>query len=128
MSNQGKKTVLFLDDHVFWSNEIIEYLRDDMELDVYYAESYSEAVALVNKHKSFDMSILDVILQNGKTGLLFAENFKSKLGDIIFITGCNDQSTKIALENYKHIHKLDNIWDALNEFIENNIKEKCLKK
>lgn len=121
------KKILFLDDHVFWSNEIIEYLRDDKGLDVYYAESYQEAVDLVKKHKKFDMSILDVILQNGKTGLLFAENFKSSLGDIIFITGCNDQSTKLALDKYKHINKLDNIWESLDDFISCNLKETCLK-
>jgi DNA-binding response OmpR family regulator len=111
------KKVLFLDDHAFWSGEIIEYLRDDKGLEVHAAQSYSEAEALLKKEGHFDMSILDVILQNGKTGLLLAENYKSQLGRIIFITGCNDQSTKIALENYEHVHKLDNIWDTLENFI-----------
>jgi CheY-like chemotaxis protein len=111
------KKVLFLDDHTFWSVEIIEYLRDDKGLEVHYAQSYNEAVAIMKKEKSFDMSILDVILQNGKTGLLFAETFKENLGNIIFITGCNDQTTNTALESYNHVHKLDNVWEALDAFI-----------
>lgn len=112
------KKVLFLDDHAFWCGEIIEYLRDDKGLEVHYAQSYNEAVALMKREKHFDMSILDVILQNGKTGLLFAEQFKEHLGNIIFITGCNDQTTKTALESYNHVHKLDNIWEALDAFIQ----------
>jgi len=112
------KKVLFLDDHAFWSDEIIEYLRDDKGLEVHYAQSYNDACKLVEKEKHFDMSILDVILQNGKTGILFAETFKKdKLGNIIFITGCNDQTTTAALGKYQHAHKMDNIWETLDNFI-----------
>lgn len=114
------KKILFLDDHSFWSQEIVEYLKEEKGLDVHYAQSYNEAQAIMKKDKSFDMAILDVILQNGKTGIHFAEEHKEKLGDIIFITGCNDEFTLNALKSYKHASKLDNVWPTLDKFIEDN--------
>lgn len=110
--------ILYLEDHEFFASEIIEYIEEDTQHDVYYAKTYQEAEKLLQEHKSFDASILDVILQNGKTGLLLAETYDARLGKIMFVTGCTDNITINAISKYKHIAKIEVIWDKLNEFLD----------
>lgn len=109
--------ILYLEDHEFFASEILEYIAEETPHEVYYAKTYKEAEQLLESHKKFDAAILDVILQNGKTGLLFAENYEEKLGDILFVTGCNDNITKNALSKYKNIAKMDVIWGNLQKFL-----------
>lgn len=110
--------ILYLEDHEFFASEIIEYINEDTPHDIYYAKTYQEAEKLLEEHKNFDASILDVILQNGKTGLLLAETYETKLGDIMFVTGCTDNITLNAISKYEYIAKIDIIWDKLNKFLE----------
>ena len=109
--------ILYLEDHEFFAGEIIDYVVNDTPHDIFYAKTYKEAEYLIEKHGSFDCSILDVILQNGKTGILLAETYKDILGDIMFVTGCNDTITLKALENYKYVAKMKVIWDDLDDFL-----------
>jgi len=109
--------ILFLEDHEFFASEIIEYIDEDTQHEVYYAKTYKQAEKLLEEHKYFDASILDVILQNGKTGLLFAETYDNRLGDILFVTGCTDNITLNAMKKYEYVAKLDIIWEKLNKFL-----------
>jgi DNA-binding response OmpR family regulator len=108
--------ILMCDDHLFYSKEIVEKLREDGH-DVVYAPNFKEAESALLTQK-FDASLLDVLLQNGKTGIHLAEKYTHKLGRIMFITGCNDDMTINTIkEKYACVSKLKTIWKYLDDFI-----------
>jgi CheY-like chemotaxis protein len=84
--------ILICDDHQFYIKEIIEQLKEDGH-DVHYAKNYYEAEQIINSSIPFDVSFLDIILQNGRTGIHLAEKYSSNLGRIMFVTGCTDETT-----------------------------------
>lgn len=108
--------IFYLEDHKFFASEVIEYLEDEGH-EVYYAASYDEAETLVKMGAPFDCALLDVILQNGKTGILFADEYKKDLGRIMFITGTPDKSTLNAMSRYCSASKLFTIYDKIDEFL-----------
>lgn len=107
--------IFYLEDHTFFASEVIEYLQEEGH-EVHYAVSYKEAQEVVN-NGPFDCTLLDVILQNGKTGILFAEEYADQLGRIMFITGTPDKSTLNAMSRYSSASKLFLIYDKLEEFL-----------
>ena len=111
--------ILILDDHSFYANEINEYLTE-MGYKVFFAKNYHDGELITRKYGPFDISLLDVILQNGKTGIGFANINEDKLGRIMFITGCNDKTTVEAITNntrYASASKQNNIWKPLKAFL-----------
>ena len=108
--------IFFCDDHQFYSSEPIEDLEDKGH-DVYYAKSYKDAENVIAKHGPFDCSFLDIILQNGKTGILLAKEYERDLGRIMFITGTPDKSALEAIERYSSASKLFTIYDKIDEFL-----------
>jgi len=97
--------ILYLEDHAFFGDSVRDILLTDFpEHKIDYATSYSNAESLM-RDNNYDISILDVILQNGKTGIHFAEKYSHTLGNILFVTGCKDELTLKALEKYKYINK-----------------------
>lgn len=108
--------VFYLEDHEFFSVDIIEYLQEAGH-QVYYAKTYAEAEKLVEKVGSFDVSIVDVILQNGKTGIHFVSKYEPILGKIFFLTGCIDQPTIDKISKWKYASKREFDWEMLDEII-----------
>lgn len=116
--------ILFLEDHAFFAKEIVEYIQlfiNDGKMEVFYANTYKEAVALVEVHGVFDKTILDVQLQNGRNGIEFADNNKDKIGDILFITGCIEPQILDTLKEkkYQYISKQSLLWETLTSFLKN---------
>ena len=111
-----KLNVFYLEDHQFFSVDIIEYLSENHN--VFYAKTYAEAEKLIEEHKNFDASIIDVILQNGKTGIHFVTKYEGNLGNIMFLTGCVDQPTLDKLSKWEVASKRDVIWDKLDKLLE----------
>lgn len=109
--------ILYLEDHSFFASEIIEYLRDDMKYDVIHTDGWEEVKKVLDSGEKFDISILDVILKNGKTGVQVAQTWEAQLGRIVFITGCSDDATIKAIEKYSSISKLTPVWEPLSDFI-----------
>lgn len=109
--------ILYLEDHAFFGDSIIAILKKDFPQHTYdYATSYIQAVEMMKNNK-YDVSILDVILQNGKTGIHFAENYTKDLGHILFVTGCKDDLTLKALEKYNHVAKDITVLSDIKSFI-----------
>jgi DNA-binding response OmpR family regulator len=109
--------ILLCDDHTFYSKEIVEKLREDGHT-VVYASNFKEAEKLITDNKAFDISILDVILQNGKTGIHLAEKYKSVLGRIMFVTGCIDDTTVNRLNgSYACASKAKCVIPPIDEFL-----------
>ena len=109
--------ILIVDDHKFYVNELLEKLREDGH-NVHYAKNYLEAQSIIDQNPQFDISLLDVILQNGRTGLHLAEEYGTKLGRIMFVTGCNDDTTIKAISTkYASASKILSIWGPLKEFM-----------
>lgn len=109
--------ILLCDDHSFYSKEIVEKLREDGHT-VVYASNFKEAEMLISQNKIFDMAILDVILQNGKTGIHLAEKYKQVLGRIMFVTGCIDETTLNRLNgSYACASKAKCVIPPIDEFI-----------
>lgn len=106
--------VLYLEDHEFFSVDIIEYVQECGH-DVYYAKTYAEAEKLIQDHKNFDAAIVDVILQNGKTGIHFVSKHEGSLGEVMFLTGCVDQATLDKLSKWRVASKRDIIWEKLDD-------------
>jgi DNA-binding response OmpR family regulator len=114
--------ILYLEDHVFFGDSVYEILNQDFpEHTIDYATGYNEAEAAILKN-NYDISILDVVLKNGKTGIHFAEKFQDKLGKILFVTGCKDEPTLKALEKYSYVNKDIKVLDSIKEFININKK------
>ncbi len=109
--------VFYLEDHEFFSVDIIEYLQEAGHT-VFYAKTYAEAEKLIEEQKKFDVSIVDVILQNGKTGIHFVSKHEQNLGNVLFLTGCVDQATLDKLSKWKVASKRDIVWDALDTLLE----------
>lgn len=108
--------ILCLEDHQFYAGEIIEQLREQKH-DVDYADSWEDAERLMKNGKIYDVSILDVILKNGKTGVLFAEKWNENLGRILFITGCIDDITIKTVNKWSAISKMGIVWKKLEHFL-----------
>ena len=114
--------VLYLEDHAFFGDSIYNILKQDFpELEVDYAKSFSQAETLMAT-KAYDLSILDVVLQNGKTGIHFAEGYGKSLGKILFVTGCKDELTLKMLQKYKHVPKDIKVLEDIKVFIKTNAK------
>lgn len=112
-----KRKILIVEDHSFFAKELIEYLTDDCSFEVVHASNFLEAEQLIKKENSFDFSILDILLQNGKTGVDVVEKFKDQLGRIMFVTGCVDEAVLNKIENYASTSKLREIWSPLEKFL-----------
>lgn len=112
-----KGKVLIVEDHSYFAKELIEYLQDDCSYEVVHASNFLDAVKLIKKENKFDFSILDILLQNGKTGVDIAERFKDQLGHIMFVTGCVDEAVLNKIENYASTSKLHEIWSPLEKFL-----------
>jgi len=113
--------VLYLEDHKFFASEILEYLKDDLKLDVTYVDSWESVKTVLNTNVKFDISILDVLLKNGKTGFHVAQQWEKKLGRILFITGCIDEVTLNSLKKYSSINKTTCVWNPLKKFIDGEV-------
>jgi DNA-binding NtrC family response regulator len=109
--------ILYLEDHEFFASEVIEYLEEEGH-EVHFASSYQQAIDALKKEEKFDCSFLDVILQNGKTGVLFANEFGPQLGRVMFITGCPDKMTLNAIKEYSSASKSYSIWEPIETFME----------
>jgi response regulator of citrate/malate metabolism len=112
--------ILYLEDHPFFASDIVEYIKEETNHQLFFAKTYREATEYIIKENSFDLSILDVILQNGKTGLGFAREYKEKLGNIMFVTGCCDTATLDNLKEYIVVNKLELIFPKLKLFLDKN--------
>ena len=112
-----KLKVFYLEDHEFFSVDILEYLKE-LNHEVFYAKTYDEAERLINQHKNFDVSIVDVILQNGKTGIHFVTKYEGNLGKIMFLTGCVDQPTLDKLAKWEVVSKRETIWDKMDTILD----------
>jgi DNA-binding response OmpR family regulator len=109
--------IFYLEDHEFFAEEVIEYLQEIGHC-VTFVSSWEDAQRELSKGSKFDMSILDVILKNGKTGFQFAEQWKENLGRILFLTGCVDDVTINAVNRYGAISKLTKFRTPLKMFID----------
>ena len=109
--------VLYLEDHEFYSIDVIEYIKEESH-ELFYAKTYAEAEKLIEEHKNFDVSIIDVILQNGKTGIHFVSKHEGNLGEIMFLTGCIDQATLDKLSKWRVASKREIVWDKLDKLFE----------
>lgn len=108
--------ILIVDDHTFYVKELQEKLKED-GYEVLYAKNYIEAESLI-MNNTFDASFLDIILQNGKTGIHLAEKYGKKLGRIMFVTGCTDETTIRTISNkYASASKMTSIWVPLATFL-----------
>jgi len=114
--------ILYLEDHAFYGDEMYKTLHKDLSNHtVDYATNYSQAVSFMN-NKSYDISLLDVILQNGRTGIHFAEKYQKCLGHILFITGCKDEPTLEALKHYEYIPKSTKSLNLIRDFLGKYVK------
>lgn len=112
--------ILYLEDHAFFGDSVYEILNEDCkEHHIDYATGYDQAEALMAT-KKYDISLLDVILKNGKTGIHFVEKFKPNLGNILFVTGCKDEPTIKTLEKYNYTNKDIKVLQVIKEFIKNH--------
>jgi DNA-binding NarL/FixJ family response regulator len=114
--------ILILEDHTFFASDLLEYFDEETDYEIVYVRSYKEAVKALEKHKKFDYSILDVILQNGKTGLDIAYSYKNNTGKVMFLTGCCDASTLSTLQDFIVVSKLEVIWPKLEAFFRGELK------
>lgn len=105
-----------LDDHEFYCQDIIEYLKEKGQ-EVFYAKTYKEANELISTLDKIDVSFIDIILNNGKTGLHFLSLWEYKLGNIFILTGCVDANTLDKVKKWKVIQKADNILNIIDEII-----------
>jgi len=108
--------IFFLEDHEFFAQEIIEYLTDDCGHEVFYAANWYKAEEIL-KDNTFDVSIIDVILKNGKTGVQIVEQYSNVLGRVLFLTGCTDEVTIETINKYSSISKLSLLWEPLDCFL-----------
>jgi response regulator RpfG family c-di-GMP phosphodiesterase len=116
LPHSGKARALVVEDHSYFGNEIVSFLKEDCAFDVVYAANYLDAVKALQTTE-FDFSFLDILLQNGKTGVDIAENFRKKLGKIMFITGCVDDTVLSRIKDYASASKLCEIWPLLEKFV-----------
>ena len=114
--------ILYLEDHLFFARGILEYLERDLHADITYVKSWKEVKAVLDSGESFDFSLLDVLLQNGKTGVHVAEasEWKKQLGNILFITGCTDDITLQAIKNFCSVSKMKSPLPNIVRFILTN--------
>ncbi len=110
--------ILLLEDHRFFGDELEEYFRIDLGAQVCYAHNYEEAVGMINTAtEAYDFSFLDILLQNGKTGIDIVSKYEARLGKIMFITGCIDQATLQRIEKYCSASKSEVIWPKIEKFM-----------
>lgn len=114
--------ILYLEDHAFFGDSLFEMLVQDFPQHQFeYATSYAQAEARILNNK-YDLSLLDVILQNGKTGIHFVEKYNQDLGKVLFVTGCSDTLTLKTLEKYNYTGKDIKVLKVITEFIRKNEK------
>lgn len=118
MMQPHKPTVLLVEDHTYFASEIRDFLETDCGFNVVYATNYADACRAIKKYAPFKYSFLDILLQNGKTGVDIVEKYKHELGRIIFVTGCVDETILHKISNYASASKLQEIWPKLESFIE----------
>ena len=72
-----------------------------------------------SSEKCWDFGLIDIILQNGKTGLLFTEKYSHRIKKIMYVTGCVDEPTIDAMNNSPHASasKAVVIWETLERFL-----------
>lgn len=108
--------IFYLEDHEFYAEDVIALLQKEGH-EVTYVSNFKDCVEILKNNK-FDCSILDVILQNGKTGLQLAEDYKNNLGRIMFLTGCVDKATlDTVISRYPSANKLFNSVGKIKEFL-----------
>jgi len=112
--------ILLVEDHSFFGNEINEYLVNKKH-DVSYAATYVKAVAAIKENGPFDFSLLDVLLQNGKTGIDIVSLFEARLGRIMFITGCISEDVIKSISPYSSATKREVIWPKIDRFMNGEI-------
>lgn len=114
---QPRTRVLLLEDHKYFAVEIREFLEDDCGYTVVYAANYADACRAIKKYGYFDYALLDILLQNGKTGVDLAEKYSKRLGRIMFITGCVDETILSRIDGYASASKLQEVWTPLEDFL-----------
>lgn len=115
---QQKPDVLLVEDHSYFASEIRDYLESDCGYSVVYATDFADACRAIKRYAPFKFSFLDILLQNGKTGVDLVERYKSELGRVMFITGCVDETILNKIAEYASASKLQEIWPLLEEFLE----------
>lgn len=115
---QPREKVLLVEDHAFFAGEVAEYLDEERNFNVVTAKTFEDAVRQIKKNGPFAYSFLDILLQNGKTGVDLAETYKKELGRIMFVTGCVDETILSKISQYASASKLSEIWQKLEDFLE----------
>ena len=108
--------ILLVEDHNFFGDEINEYLLAKKHT-VAYASTYLDAIAKIKASAPFDFCFIDVLLQNGRTGIDIVNEFEPKLGRIMFITGCINEGILKRIENYCSATKREVIWPKIEKFM-----------
>lgn len=111
---------LLLEDHSFFGDEIKEYLVEEHKCDVSHAHTYDEAIKLIKEHGPFEFSFLDILLQNGRTGIDIVNAFEKDLGKVLFVTGCVGDETLDRIKQYNSVSKLHEIWPKIESFLGGN--------
>jgi DNA-binding NtrC family response regulator len=109
--------ILLVEDHGFFGNEINEYFLRQKHT-VAYASNYLDAVAKIKASAPFDFCFIDVLLQNGRTGIDIVNEFEPKLGRIMFITGCIDEDILKRISKYSSATKRQEIWPKIEKFMD----------
>ena len=99
------------------ANEVKEFLEEECNAKVSVASSYIEASKMIKKNRPFDFSFLDILLQNGKTGVDLLERHKEKLGRVMFITGCIDETVLNKIREHASVSKMTEIWPKIEDFL-----------
>lgn len=115
---QQKPDVLLVEDHSYFASEIRDYLESDCGYKVIYAANYADACRAVKRYGPFKFSFLDILLQNGKTGVDLVERYEQELGRVMFITGCVDETILNKIAEHASASKLQEIWPQLEDFLE----------
>lgn len=108
--------ILLVEDHGFFGDEINEYFLEKKHT-VAYASNYVDAVAKIKTSAPFDFCFIDVLLQNGRTGIDIVNEFESKLGRIMFITGCINEDILKRIDKYCSATKRQVIWPKIEKFM-----------
>lgn len=109
--------ILYLEDHEFYAVDILKLLRK-LGHEVFWCKSYKEFKEQI-ENQTFDCSILDMILQNGKTGLELAETYSDILGRIMFLTGCVEKATlDTIIDKYPSANKMIIPREKIKQFLD----------
>ena len=95
--------VLLLEDHMFCAEMMCDLFKD-RKIEIIHASNYNAGIKAWEKEE-FDFAILDILLQNGRTGLEFYHQIMKESIPIFFLTGCIDDITLDQVNGYKVIQK-----------------------